>query len=633
MRDGGDPKILANFPLLQHQWQIVESFKAQISQRSRERLLDGGGLKIGAYADALAAVAVIDDLEPRQILGLFLDSRKSWILQKLATSFANPTCSDVVAVFCEVLRAIQVTMGQVGELFLQVLNDMPLFYKVTLSSPPASQLFGGIPNPDEEVRLWKSFRDKLESVMTLLEKAYIASTCLNWLKDCGREIVNKMSGRYLTDAISSGEEIALAEKLIRETMDSKEVLEGSLDWLKSVFGSEIELPWSRIRELVLEADLDLWDEIFEDAFVQRMKSIIDSGFGNLTRDVNIAESIRTIEGTPGEKIDFRAYLSRPSTGGGVWFIEPNDRKTVTLPSSKAQAEEGSFQTCLSAYFGPEVNRIRDAVDNYCQRVLEDLMHFLESPKAAIRLKNLAKYLQDRCYEYLSSILMQLKGEVDSLSTALENEKRESHTPYAAIIVERSLFIGRLLFALQNHCRHIPRILGSPRFWVNESISAVFDRLPGLLGQSRGVTDSPVSDSSIRQSPMGSRRHTSLATAAILGADDIPSPKFNDFSVTTRDLCVRAHSLWITWLSMELSTILSRDLKQDDGLSSITPLRVSVAFIAIYSLFLKPSSYKKVSVSFIPSHLPFVSSNGSNELRVLRNKEKCQCKLQPLQLPP
>lgn len=92
---------------------------------------------------------------------------KPWVLQKLATSVVNPTCSDVV------------TKGQVGELFLQVLNDVPLFYKVTLSSPPASQLFGGIPNPDEEVRLWKSFRLKLESAMTLFEKRYIASTCLN----------------------------------------------------------------------------------------------------------------------------------------------------------------------------------------------------------------------------------------------------------------------------------------------------------------------------------------------------------------------------------------------------------------------------------------------------------------------
>jgi hypothetical protein len=50
---------------LQHQWQIVESFKAQISQKSRERLSDQV-LEIGGYADALAAAAVIDELEPDQ---------------------------------------------------------------------------------------------------------------------------------------------------------------------------------------------------------------------------------------------------------------------------------------------------------------------------------------------------------------------------------------------------------------------------------------------------------------------------------------------------------------------------------------------------------------------------------------
>ena len=63
---------LSNFPLLQHQWQIVESFRSQISQRSRDRLSDRG-LSIAAYADALAAVAVIDELEPKQVMNLFLE--------------------------------------------------------------------------------------------------------------------------------------------------------------------------------------------------------------------------------------------------------------------------------------------------------------------------------------------------------------------------------------------------------------------------------------------------------------------------------------------------------------------------------------------------------------------------------
>ncbi|KAK4802607.1 hypothetical protein SAY86_000810 [Trapa natans] len=567
-----DPKILSRFPLLQHQWQIVESFKAQISQRSRDRLLDGGDLKIGAYADALAAVAVIDDLEPRQVLGLFLDSRKSWILQKLGTSFINPTYDNVVSVFCDVVRAIQVTIGQVGELFLQVMNDMPLFYKVILSSPPASQLFGGIPNPDEEVRLWKSFRDKLENMMILLDKSYIAKTCLAWLKECRQEIVNRMSDRYLSDAIRNGKEIALAEKSVRHTMDGKEVLEGSLEWLKSVFGSEIELPWSRIKELVLEDDLDLWDEIFEDAFVQRMKSIVESGFGNLTKDLHVVELIHAIDSTPGEQMDFGAYLSRPFTGGGVWFIEPNDKKAAIIPTSKPPAEETNFQSCFTAYFGPEVDRIRDAVESCCRNVLEDLLNFLESPKATARIRILAQFVQEKCYDCLSGLLSELKNELDTLSRLMLNGNRRDQAMPAAIIVERSIFIGRLLFALQHHSKHIPVILGSPRFWVNDSVAAVFDKLPSLLKLSGTITEFPISDGPTKLTPRGSKRQTSLATAALLGADDVSSSKLKEFGSIARDLCVRAHSLWISWLSDELSVILSRDLNEDDGLSATTALR-------------------------------------------------------------
>lgn len=75
--DDHNIKILNNFPLLQHQWQIVESFRVQISQRSRDRLLDRG-LSIACYADALAAVAVIDELQPEQVICHF---RVNWGLK------------------------------------------------------------------------------------------------------------------------------------------------------------------------------------------------------------------------------------------------------------------------------------------------------------------------------------------------------------------------------------------------------------------------------------------------------------------------------------------------------------------------------------------------------------------------
>ena len=62
-----DLSVLSNFPLLHHQWQIIESFKVQILQRSCERLLERE-LLISAYADALAGITVIDEIHPNQVL-------------------------------------------------------------------------------------------------------------------------------------------------------------------------------------------------------------------------------------------------------------------------------------------------------------------------------------------------------------------------------------------------------------------------------------------------------------------------------------------------------------------------------------------------------------------------------------
>ncbi|KAG4203515.1 hypothetical protein ERO13_A05G405500v2 [Gossypium hirsutum] len=594
--------ILSNFPLLQHQWQIVESFKAQISQRSRERLLDRG-LSVAAYADALAAVAVTDDLDPEQVLRLFLEARKNWILHTLTASAGNGNATSSVAIsaFCDVLNIIQVTIGQVGELFLHVMNDMPLFYKVILDSPPASQLFGGIPNPDEEVRLWKSFRDKLESVTVMLHKTFISSTCWSWVRDCGAQIISKINGRYLIDTIPSGQELITAEKLIRLTMESKEVLQESLEWLKSVFGSDIELPWNRIRELVLEGDLDLWNEIFEDAFVRRMKMIIDSGFEDLTRAVNVSDAIHTIVVTSGEKMDFETYLTTPSAGGGVWFAEPNNLKKLgPLSGNRALPEEDNLQSCLNAYFGPEVSQIRDQVGSCCQRVLEDLLSFLESTNASVRLKDLVPYLQNKCYDCVSAILKELQTELDNLYTAIGSEPKESDSVPPPLIVERSLFIGRLLFAFENYSKHIPLILGSPRFWVKYTAPAIFEKLPSSLWQSKAVNGSPFSDSLGRQILTSSERQSSSATAALLGANESASPKLYDLCKIMRELCIRAYSLWISWLSDELSVILSRELGQDDGLSATTPLRGWEEIIVKQEQSDEGSSEMKISLPSMPS---------------------------------
>ncbi|KAG8376763.1 hypothetical protein BUALT_Bualt09G0097600 [Buddleja alternifolia] len=569
--------VLSNFPLLQHQWQIVEGFKVQISQRSRERLLDQNyNIGISAYADALAAVSIIDELEPKQVLTLFIDSRKSIMSQKLSACCrdVNADSSEVISVFCDVLKILQVTICQVGELFLQVLNDMPLFYKTVLDAPPASQLFGGIPNPDEEVKLWNLFRDKLESDMVLLDRDFISMTCSDWLRNCGKEIMSKISGRYLIDVVGSGYELSLAEKLIRETMDSKHVLEGSLEWLKSVFGSEVELPWKRTRELVLGEDSDIWDDIFEDAFVQRMKTVVDTKFEELCGVVDVVHSVRSIAKPPGDHNGFEDYLNRFQSGGGVWFMKPNGKKPGSILGSKSnQPQENDFLSCLITYFGPEVSRIKDAVDNCCRNVLEDLLSFLESPNAPRRLRDLAPYVQNKCYGSLTTILTQLRDELDHLYSDINNEnKDDTSTLPPAILVERSLFIGRLLFAFQKYARHIPLILGSPRAWVSEVVNAVTTPSPTVLKHTKVATESPMIDSPGKRMLDSSRKQSSLVTSALFGVDDRSSSQLDELRQTTQDLCVRAYNLWISWISDELSNIFSVNLKRDDALSSTAPFR-------------------------------------------------------------
>ncbi|KAK9673533.1 hypothetical protein RND81_12G173600 [Saponaria officinalis] len=581
--DVGRMILRKNFPLLNHQWQIVESFKGQISQRSREKLMllekragyDVLKVEIGAFADALAGVAIIDELDPRQAFGLFLESRKGWILQRLnGFDWGNENGNgngNVVSVLCEVTKIIQVTLAQVGEMFLQVLNDMPLFYKVILGSPPASQLFGGIPNPDEEVRLWNEFRETLESVMVILDRDSVARSCSSWLRECGREIVKKVDGRCLIDAISNGVELASAEKLVREIMDSKDVLEGSLEWLKSVFGSDVELPWSRTRELVLEESVDLWDEIFEDAFVSRMKVIVDSGFEDLIRNVNVPESISSVGSSFTDQCDFRTYLHRSSASGGVWFTDTNVKKAGLVLSVKTLPEEFDFGSCLSAYFGPEASRIRDAVDSCCNSLLKDLLSFLESPKASLRLNHLAPYLQNKCYESISIILTDLKNELDKLHASLENANKGNECQSPATIIEKSLFIGRLLFALLNHSKHISVVLGSPRFWVSEARVSVSEKLPSFSTRSRFSLDSVTPDSPGMQI-VGISKRQSLVSNALFGVSDTASPKLEEVISSMRDLCIAAHGLWISWVSDELANILSEDLRMDDGLLATIPLR-------------------------------------------------------------
>ncbi|CAI9115685.1 OLC1v1016660C1 [Oldenlandia corymbosa var. corymbosa] len=493
-------KPIAEIRKVEHQWPIVESFRAQISQRTRERLVDQAvllGLGINAYADALSALAIIDELCPEQVLNLFLDSRKLCILQRLNACSRNVNAdnNDVTAVFSQVLSIIQ----------------------TILDSPSASQLFGGILNPDEEVRLWTAFREKLEGTMVPLDRGFIAKTCSDWLRKCGKEIVNNISG---------------------------------------------------ICELVLGDDCDLWADIYEDSFLHRMKAIIDTEFQKLNSVVNVLQSVRTIVQKPDNTL--QGYLDRLDAGG-IWFIKPNCKRVGSLEYLK----EIDVSSGFNGYFGLEVIRIRDAIDSGCAR--------------------------DKCYRSMSNIVGDVRSELDLLSSELQNmdDKHESELP-ATIIVQRSLFIGRLMFAFPKHSKHIAIVLGSPRLWMNQMVADTPFNSPAALRYSRSSFDSYINDSLETKMFDSPRRQVSFASSVLFGIDDNPSPQLEELICTTQDLCLRAHNLWTFRVPDELARTFSANLEQDDALLGTALLRGWKNIVIKQEQPSESTSNIKISLPSMPS---------------------------------
>lgn len=549
------------------------------------------GLTVAAYADALAAAATIDDLNPKQVLDIFLDSRRAWISQKVVSSVADGSPDSSKAVICDVARIIRASLGQVGQLFRHALNEMPLFYKMVLGSPPGSQLFGGIPNPEEEVKLWKSHREKLESVMVLLQPEFVSQACSSWLLGCCNEIfAESLNGKGIIQTISSGEGLVAAEKMIRLALDGRDGLEESLEeWLRGVFGSDIKSPWKQICGLILKDDKDIFEDKMEQAFLLRMKEIVQSGFEDLTKEVSVKGSVEAIVSDPNGAKDFYEYLKKSSKGGGVWFSELNQKRTGVFLNFKPAADETDFRSCLNAYFGPEVSRIRDIIDKRLCGILDDLLCFIESHNATIRLKELAPHIQDNCFKAVSALLGEIEEELGYLAVALVSNRKDNESQPSPVIVERSLFLGRLLYALRNHSSHIPVILGSPRQWMRETTGSAYTSLASPLSKhSKETVNSPLSFSPRRpvfDSPPSpgrpsletTRRQAFSAAAALFTVGSSTNLKHEELSRKLQDLCIRAHSVWITWVSNELSLILSSNVNHDDALSVTNPLRVCIFF--------------------------------------------------------
>ncbi|KAL3693725.1 hypothetical protein R1sor_007376 [Riccia sorocarpa] len=618
---GDHIELLATFPLLRHQWPLVETFKGQISQRSRDRLQETG-LKVGEYAIALAGVATIDELPSSQIFSLFLEMRRMWFRLHLRFAIAgkdrgardkpnggratenhkgNPrddngvkeaASSDVetvAAILCQLVHMVQVSLCHVGELFLEVSGKMPLLFSTVLTAPPGSQLFGGIPNPEREVRLWKAQKEKLETRMGSLSAEYITDSCVSWLRKCAAEITTE--GKPLLERIKSGKELAEVERIVREDLAQQSALNESLDWLKSAFGSTVDNPWECLCGLLLKEPTNLWDTIFEGMFVGRMKEVIESGFHNINIDDLLKDALSSEASAKGlgkqlQGEYFNFNTTSPST---MWNSQQNGNVRalkglnggVSVWKSLGDEKENIFST--SSFLDPDVTKVKDTVDEGMRIVLEDSLSFLYGPQSSGRREELASFLQERCrlcMVALGNVLNDRLSELsNNMSTATE-KKLKSSSPKDSVeresngkgpddktdqsletlmIIERALFLGRLSAALGKYSTMLPVILGSPSTWTSQEKTTKGSVSVGIRERENSFTDSPE-----RWFPKRGKAGNSVGSET--------SAKLRQLQKMFRQQSISAHRMWVLWSAEQLTETFASDLRKDDCLATLVPLK-------------------------------------------------------------
>lgn len=620
---------LSHFPLLLHQWSLVEALRAQISQRSRDRLLEPS-LDVKQYAVALAAVAVIDELSPTQVVLFYFETRRVWLRGHLSTAMAarsrkigtakssylnedsvegDAGCEEhdnvhgIALILSKAANILQISLCEAGQLFLEVNGDAPLFFSTVLSSPPGSQLFGGIPNPDEEVKLWKSHWEKLESRMSALAGQFLSETCTSWIHACKADLTAE--GNLLLGCVESGKDLETMEVLIRSDCDSRKALEGSLEWLGSAFGKPIDSPWDYVVALLLKEPLNLWNVLFERMFVERTKGIVVSGLAKIEIESTVDNILVSITSSLLADRQGGSDLSFRPMGLGssdlMWYAGMEINKKLNDVSEVASGIQGRAQEdktpgMSSNYLGPEVSQLKDGVNTKLKQVLQDFVSFILAQPNTARSEELAPYLQEHCSTWMANIINSLLSKILIISGNSDEsvgyvgkpvfftkhssgkkdksesirrllDVKESDTAHDSPSVEKALFLARILIAFSQHSWTLPHILHPSRLWCTKDASASGSSLPWLPSPHQKTFWLEVKDFSTE-----GKNPSKSGLGKFVWKEGDGKSEFIKLQMALKYASLAAHSIWVSWSGDRLTAVLSRDLFRDDDLGSSSPLK-------------------------------------------------------------
>eukprot|EP00898_Chlorokybus_atmophyticus_P006294 jgi/Chlat1/6666/Chrsp49S06154 len=542
-------QLHSEFPLLKHQLPLVESLKAVVRQRSTERLQELE-LSPSDCAVALSAIAVLDGLSSSQVLDLYFGSRRKWLRSHLRAAQMRVNAGESIAsALCEIASGLQHCVSTLGELFMAPAAGTALLYDTALANSPDDRLFGGIPQPQEEVQSWEGYKRRLSDKLVAVPSETVTTACRHWIESCAADFEG--DGRGLLSSTPSVQDVATIEKQVKSELQRKDAFKESAAWLEAHLGSLSDDPWDSNCQVVLRRPLDIWKVFFHKTLVQRAKDIINSAFqavGIWKRAEVVLHSISQNE---------PQQTTSPALQPSGWNVFKNEQDFALL-------------TGKNMFLDARVTVLAGAVDDLIFNILDDVLCLTTGsdgrPSSGNReaAAELEPYLQERCYHTVSDAAKELQHQL-STSSAVANGN--SAAGLQAADVEKALFIGRLFAALAEQSASIPVVLGPPSSWHDRIKGVTSTSSHASIGQRRRLSISEQSMTPRTSTPKSASRRSSM-----IFEGSLPSPRLQQLQLQLRQGLIAGYRVWVSWTVEHLVAEYSASLRADDLLSTTTPLK-------------------------------------------------------------
>mmetsp|Transcript_5197 Transcript_5197/g.19028 ORF Transcript_5197/g.19028 Transcript_5197/m.19028 type:complete len:1064 (+) Transcript_5197:324-3515(+) len=542
---------LQYFPLLKHQWPLVETFRPQIIKRSSQRLKENV-LTADGVTNALGAGVLLEGLDSLQVLSRFLDARRTCLREQLQ-NHAQRSPADATAIcecFIAHVEGVQITVGRIVQLFVGLGESPPALHAV-LKETAGEETIRGLPDPTAELELIAARKDEIKDRTSLLELDVLAQAGMEWLKGCAEDALRETQS--LLSALPDATTIADVELRVKAATEGCRSLQ---EFRTELGGVEIQdnKIWAILCQSLFKEQISLWDIIYDHLFTLRTVDLVSEALHVLRVCTNLDRALDSLQPEEVEEGLGRKSDEARAVWESTWDSEldaAHDSLHLTGGEAKTAPNEEPLRRSLNIL----VANLKKDLDEQLVEVLKSVLHFTEAEHvSSFRKSTLQPHLQQKCLESLDMLVSKLEG----LLLGLTSESS------SLADMEKSIFIGRLCFTLRSETRAIDLILNSPEQWPSGVDSIRSGRVVGVARSSR-TPRGPSTGSSLL-SPGSSRGTTPRPGEAALSE---PLGKILD---RLWEGGMSAHLIWMQTVIKGLGARLESSLATCEGLTTTTAMK-------------------------------------------------------------